>query len=150
MKGMSMRTKRSVEPSDLTDADYARLLRLRDGLRRFQRWSEQLAIEAGVTPAHHQLLLVVRAHGESQGPTIGDVADHLLLRHHSAVELVDRAVTAGLVRRRADRLDLRTVRLELTALGSRRLAELSALHLEELRRMGGRLGPLWKGLEGNT
>ena len=141
---------RSVEPSDLTDADYVRLLRLRDGLRRFQRWSEQQAIEAGVTPAHHQLLLVVRALGGNQGPTIGDVADHLLLRHHSAVELVDRAVAAGLVKRRPDPQDLRTVRLELTALGARRLAELSALHLEELRRMGGRLGPLWKGLERRT
>ena len=146
---MSMGTTRSVEPGDLTDADYVRLLRLRDGLRRFQRWSEQQAIEAGVTPAHHQLLLVVRALGENQGPTIGDVADHLLLRHHSAVELVDRAVTAGLVKRRPDPQDLRTVRLELTALGARRLAELSALHLEELRRMGGRLAPLWKGLERN-
>jgi DNA-binding MarR family transcriptional regulator len=150
MTGMSVRTKGAVEPSDLTDADYVRLLHLRDGLRRFQRWSEQLAIEAGVTPAHHQLLLVVKAHGGSEGPTIGDVADHLLLKHHSAVELVDRAVTAGLVRRRPDPVDLRTVRLTLTALGSRRLAELSALHLEELRRMGGRLGPLWKGLEGTT
>jgi DNA-binding MarR family transcriptional regulator len=150
MTGMSVRTKGAVEPGDLTDADYVRLLHLRDGLRRFQRWSEQLAIEAGVTPAHHQLLLVVKGHGGSEGPTIGDVADHLLLKHHSAVELVDRAVTAGLVRRRPDPVDLRTVRLTLTALGSRRLAELSALHLEELRRMGGRLGPLWKGLEGTT
>ena len=58
-------------------------------------------------------------------------------------------MTAGLVKRRPDPQDLRTVRLELTALGARRLAELSALHLEELRRMGGRLAPLWKGLERN-
>ena len=80
---------------ELTDADYDKLLQLRDGLRRFLRWSAQQAEEAGVTPAQHQLLLVVRAHPSS--PTIGDVADHLMLRHHSAVELVDRAVAAGLV-----------------------------------------------------
>jgi len=147
---MSVRVNGSVGSSKLTDADYVLLLQLRDGLRRFQRWSEQRALEAGVRPAHHQLLLVVRAHEDRSGPTVGDVAEHLLLRHHSAVELVDRTVTAGLVRRRADRLDLRTVRLELTALGARRLADLSALHLEELRRMGGRHGPLWRGLEGSA
>jgi DNA-binding MarR family transcriptional regulator len=130
----------------LTDPDYRRLLELRDGLRRFLRWSEQRAEAAGLTPAQHQLLLVVRAHDDPLGPTIRDVADHLLLRHHSAVELVDRAVAARLVSRRPDPVDLRTVRLSLTGTGARRLAELSALHLEELRRMGGRLGPLWADL----
>jgi DNA-binding MarR family transcriptional regulator len=130
-----------------TDADYRRLLELRDGLRRFLRWSAQQAETAGLTPAQHQLLLVVRAHADPAGPTIGDVADHLLLRHHSAVELVDRAAAAGLVRRSADPADQRTVRLSLTTLGRRRLAELSALHLEELHRMRGHLGALWKGLE---
>ncbi|HTG47304.1 MAG TPA: MarR family transcriptional regulator [Actinomycetota bacterium] len=129
---------------DLSDEDYTRLLRSRDGLRRFLRWSEREAERAGITPAQHQLLLVVRAHGAP--PTIGEVAEHLLLRHHSAVELVDRAEAAGLVRRRPDRHDLRTVRLELTARGARTLASLSALHLEELTRLGGHLGRLWAGL----
>jgi len=128
-----------------TDEDYAKLLRSRDGLRRFLRWSEREAEAAGVTPAQHQLLLVVRAHGSP--PTIGDVAEHLLLRHHSAVELTDRAEAAGLVTRRTDPKDLRTVRLELTPLGSRTLSTLSALHLEELRRLGGHLAKLWEGLE---
>jgi DNA-binding MarR family transcriptional regulator len=131
-----------------TDADYRRLLMLRDGLRRFLRWSAERAEAAGLTAAQHQLLLVVRAHDDPLGPTIGDVADHLLLRHHSAVELVGRAGSAGLVRRRSDPHDQRSVRLELTPLGRRRLAELSGPHLEELRRMGGRLRPLWDGLEG--
>ena len=130
---------------ELTDADYDKLLQLRDGLRRFLRWSAQQAEEAGITPAQHQLLLVIRANPSS--PTIGDVADHLMLRHHSAVELVDRAVAAGLVRRRSDGDDLRAVRLDLTATGARILAGLSESHLEELRRLGGRLGPVWEGLE---
>src|SRR5207248_11125818 len=51
----------------------------------------QQATETGVTPAQHQLLLAIRGHHESEGPTIGDVADALLLRHHSVVGLVDRA-----------------------------------------------------------
>jgi len=133
---------------DFIDSDYRKLLQLRDGLRRFLRWSAEQAEAAGLTAARHQLLLVVRAHDDPMGPTIGDVADHLLLRHHSAVELVDRAGSAGLVRRRTDPDDQRSVRLELTSLGWRRLAELSGLHLEELERMGGRLRPLWQGLEG--
>jgi DNA-binding MarR family transcriptional regulator len=143
-----------AEPRDerveggFTDADYRRLLMLRDGLRRFLRWSAEQAQRSGITPTQHQLLLVVRAHDDPKGPTIGDVAGHLLLRHHSAVELVDRAGSAGLVRRRADPSDQRSVRLELTPLGRERLAGLSGPHLEELRRMGGRLRPLWDGLEG--
>src|SRR5690349_1571259 len=78
----------------LGDDDYRRLLELRSGLRRFLRWSEQAAQSAGLTPAQHQLLLAVRGHDDPRGPTVGDVAEHLLLRHHSAVGLIDRAETA--------------------------------------------------------
>jgi DNA-binding MarR family transcriptional regulator len=74
------------------------------------------------------------------------VADHLLLRHHSAVELIDRAVAAGLVERRPDPVDQRQVRLVLTAAGAQRLEHLSALHLEELTRLGSALRPLTDGL----
>jgi DNA-binding MarR family transcriptional regulator len=134
----------------LDDADYARLLEFRTGLRRFMRWSEQQAAAAGLTPAQHQLLLAVRGHrgpdGRGGDPTIGDVADHLLLRHHSAVELVDRAVAAGLVERRPDPSDQRLVRLVLSPAGAQRLAHLSALHVEELRRLGAALRSLSDGL----
>jgi DNA-binding MarR family transcriptional regulator len=141
---MSTNRATAIRP---TDEDYRHLLELRDGLRRFLRWSAQRAEEAGLTPTQHQLLLVVRGHDDPAGPTVGDVADHLLLRHHSAVELIDRAEAGGLVRRASDREDQRAVRLALTPLGHRSLAELSALHLEELRRMRGHRGALWKGLE---
>src|SRR3546814_7346031 len=63
------------------DAQYERLLGFRDGLRRFLRWSDDQAKAAGITPAQHQLLLAVRGHRGQ--PTIGDLAQHLLLRHHS-------------------------------------------------------------------
>jgi DNA-binding MarR family transcriptional regulator len=129
------------------DADYARLLEFRTGLRRFLRWSEQQAAAAGLTAAQHQLLLAVRGHGDPAGPTVGDVAGHLLLRHHSAVELIDRAVAAGLVERRPDPSDHRQVRLVLTARGANRLERLSALHLEELARLGAALQALTDGLE---
>jgi H+/Cl- antiporter ClcA/uncharacterized protein YeaO (DUF488 family)/DNA-binding MarR family transcriptional regulator len=123
----------------LPDEVYARLLALRTGLRRFQRWSEEQARAQGLTPAQHQLLLAVRGSGDPRGPTIGDVADALLLRHHSAVGLVDRAVTAGLVTRERSGEDHRVVRLHLTAEGADRLEALSTLHLRELERLAGAL-----------
>jgi DNA-binding MarR family transcriptional regulator len=129
------------------DDDYRRLLDLRTGLREFLRWSEQQATAVGITPAQHQLLLAVRGSSDPAGPTIGDLADALLLRHHSAVGLVDRAVDAGLVSRHADALDHRVVRLRLTPLGARRLRQLSGAHLEELRRLAPRMRSLWANLD---
>src|SRR3954470_1456012 len=108
-----------------TDEDYRRLLELRTGLRRFLRWSERQAEQAGLTPAQHQLLLAIRGHPDSRGPTVGDIADSLLLRHHSAVGLVDRAAAAGLVARGPDPESLSVVRLRLTDKGAAQLAELS-------------------------
>jgi DNA-binding MarR family transcriptional regulator len=119
----------------LSDADYQQLLAFRDDLRRFLRWSEQHALEAGITPAQHQLLLAIRGH-PGGAPTIGDVADHLLLRNHSVVGLVDRAVVAGLVERQTDSEDHRAVRLHLTRSGTRRLAALVTAHVDELDRLG--------------
>jgi DNA-binding MarR family transcriptional regulator len=118
----------------LGDADYARLLSFRTALRSFERWSEAQAKAAGLTAAQHQLLLAIRGHDDSRGPTVGQVADYLLSKHHSTVELVDRAVGSGLVNRVKDKDDRRVVRLKLTRRGSTRLAALSAVHLRELER----------------
>jgi DNA-binding MarR family transcriptional regulator len=120
---------------ELTDEEYQRLLRLRDGLRRFLDWSSREATTAGLTPAQHQLLLAIRGH-QPGAPSMRDVAEHLLTRHHSTVQLVDRAERAGLVERRADEDDHRVVRLNLTSLGARLLESLAASHLEELERLG--------------
>jgi DNA-binding MarR family transcriptional regulator len=123
----------------LTDHEYAELLACRDRLRRFTRWSEQQARSVGLTHAQHQLLLVVRGHRDPSGrptpPTVGDVADHLMLRHHSAVELIDRAEAAGHVQRIGDDDDGRVVRVVLTDVGERRIERLSELHLDELREL---------------
>jgi DNA-binding MarR family transcriptional regulator len=116
-------------------------------LRQFLRWSEQQAKAVGITPAQHQLLLTVRGHPDREGPTISDLADALLLRHHSAVGLVDRAVKAGLVDRYTDPIDHRAVRLRLTPLGARRLRQLSGAHLEELRRLAPVMRSLWANLD---
>lgn len=130
----------------LSHADYARLLALRTGLRRFERWSEQQARAAGLTSAQHQLLLAIAGHDDSRGPTIGEVADYLYLRHHSAVELINRADVAGLVERRGDPDDLRLVRLRLTRAGATSLEKLSSLHLAEIERLELRLPDAGAGL----
>ena len=138
---------RPVDPPpdrELDTADFEQLLEFRDGLRRFLRWSEESAKAAGVTPSQHQLLLAIRGH---RGPSsVSDIAAHLLLRHHSAVELVDRAEAAGLVEREGDEEDHLVVRVRLTSDGERRLQSLGAAHLEELSRTGTALAGLWRRL----
>lgn len=128
---------------EVSAADYRRLLAFRTQLRQFVHWSEEQAEAIGLTPAQHQLLLAIRGADDRRGPTVGDIATSLLLRHHSAVGLVDRAADAGLVRRVQDRSDHRRVRLHLTATGARKLACLSRRHLEELERL--RTGALVRG-----
>jgi DNA-binding MarR family transcriptional regulator len=134
----------SQRTAALREDDFRRLLAFRDGLRRFQHWSEGEAKAVGLTGAQHQLLLAIRGHGAP--PSIRDVAAHLLLRHHSVVELVDRAVGAGLVRRVDDERDQRVVRLQLTATGAERIEALAGAHLEELSRLRSRFDSLWEDL----
>jgi DNA-binding MarR family transcriptional regulator len=130
----------------LTPRDYASLLEFRTALRLFERWSEEQARRVGLTPAQHQLLLAITGHHDEQGPTIGEVADYLAVRHHSAVGLVDRAVEAGLVVRSRDAQDSRVVRLTLTPAGADRIEALSELHLAELGRLAPVLEHLTSGL----
>jgi DNA-binding MarR family transcriptional regulator len=117
------------------DADYQRLLTVRTGLRRFERWSADQAAAHNLTASQHQLLLAIRGHAEPLGPTIGQVADYLLTRHHSAVELVDRTERLGLIERNRDPDDHRAVRLTLSAHGAHVLESLTSVHLEELQRL---------------
>jgi DNA-binding MarR family transcriptional regulator len=126
----------------LTRADFERLLAFRISLRRFQRWSEDQARAAGLTHVQHQLLVAIKGHPGTEAPAIGDLAGYLLLRHHSAVELVDRAELAGLVRRTPDSQDARLVRVRLTGKGERILDQLTPAHLIELHSLAAILDEL--------
>ena len=112
--------------------DYAALLRFRTALRRFNRWSEEQAALAGLTHIQHQLLLAIKGHADTRGPTISDVAEYLLVRHHSVVELADRVETLGFIARHPDSDDRRVVRLKLTAAGEDRIRALTEVHVREL------------------
>lgn len=118
-----------------TDEHYRRLLAFRTQLRRFDHWSSAAAAEHGLTHAQHQLLLAVRGHDAEQGPTIGDVAAYLLVKHHTAGELADRVVELGLVERVRVDTDHRFVRLRLTSRGRHIVEELAETHVEELNRL---------------
>ncbi|HKO26829.1 MAG TPA: MarR family winged helix-turn-helix transcriptional regulator [Solirubrobacteraceae bacterium] len=135
---------------ELTQADFEHLLRLRTGLRRFLRWSEEQARTAGLTSAQHQLLLAIRGHPGEVSPTIGEIADYLVLRHHSAGELIDRAEAAGLVARSPDPTKGTQVRVSLTVTGRAKLTRLAETHLAELTHLAPTMRALWEALETNA
>jgi DNA-binding MarR family transcriptional regulator len=126
----------------MADPDYAALLRFRVALRRFNRWSEAQAAAVGLTHSQHQLLLVVKAHPDRRGPTVGEAADLLLIRQQSAVELASRTEALGFLVRARDDRDGRVVRLQLTAAGEAAIHALTAAHLSELKALGPRLRPV--------
>ncbi|MCA1842551.1 MAG: MarR family transcriptional regulator [Actinobacteria bacterium] len=126
----------------LTDDQFARILEFRVALRRFGRFSEEQAAKLDMTAAQYQLLLAIRGHDDPRGPTIADVARALLVRHHSAVGLVDRTQNLGLIKRRRDPDDQRLVRLALTPLGHERINALAQAHLKELSHLAEVLGGL--------
>lgn len=125
----------------LTKTDFEALARFRFGIRRYLRFSEQTVRSHGLTPQHYQLLLALKGFPGREWATMSEVADRLQLRHHSVGELVNRAQTQGLVDRAPDPGDARVVRVELAPHGQRALARLSALHRDELRRIGTALIP---------
>jgi DNA-binding MarR family transcriptional regulator len=138
-----------MAPNDkkLSDDDYSRLLEFRRAIRKFLKYSKTQAAKLDLTPTQHQLLLAIRGHRGEGGPTIGEAAECLLIRHHSAVELIDRAENAGLVRRIPDAEDQRVVRLALTASGARKLERISAANLSEIGRLGPEFRDVWQAIE---
>jgi DNA-binding MarR family transcriptional regulator len=118
----------------IKDKDYLVLASFRRSLRNFLNFSEQAAQNRGLTPKQHQAILAIRGFDEAGGVTVGDLAEHLHLKHHTAVELVDRLVRAKLVVRKTDREDRRRVLLNLTAKAHTALKALSGIHMAEIRR----------------
>lgn len=132
-----MGTKKESAGQDIaiTDADYRSLSEFRYLIRLFLEFSQNAAKARGLQPRHHQAMLAIKGFPTGGPVTVGDLAERLRIRHHSAVELVDRLEEAGLVVRQPDRDDHRRVFLGLTARADEHLAELSAAHLDELSRI---------------
>jgi DNA-binding MarR family transcriptional regulator len=122
-----------VNPQLISD-DYQALASFRYAMRKFLSFSKRtLAAEAGLTPEQYEALLALKAFGDSSGFTITDLSERLQVRHHTAVSLVDKLETGGLVRRQQDTRDRRRVYVKLTATGSRVLAKVAVLHRREMR-----------------
>jgi len=116
------------------------LAEFRYQIRQFLHFSEKAARDHGLEPQQHQLLLAIKGFdGTRDGPTIGYLAERLQVRHHSAVELVDRMETHGMVYRRAGEQDRRQVIVALTEAGERVMKELAAQHIAEIQQTGPRL-----------
>jgi DNA-binding MarR family transcriptional regulator len=119
----------------MTKDDYVRLASFRFALRRFTAFSQANARRHGLTPQQHQALLSIRGFPDRDMIMIGELADHLCIKHHSAVELVNRLSALGLVYREVSPDDRRGVLAGLTPAAETALASLSANNLEEIRRL---------------
>jgi DNA-binding MarR family transcriptional regulator len=124
---------------ELTTTDYAELASFRRALREFLQFSESAAAEVGLSSRHYQAMLAVRACPEGRSVTINDLAHELLIKHNSAVGLVDRLAQEKLVVREPSTEDRRKVELRLTNRGRLVLSKLAASHRKQLHRISPRL-----------
>ena len=122
----------------LTKAEYEVIADFRYQLRKFVRYSEELAREAGITPLQYQLLLQTHGQPDREWATISELAERLQSKHHGVVSLVDRCVQSGLVQRAPCPNDGRQVRIHLTDKGRRILEDLVLRHREQLLSLDGR------------
>lgn len=129
--------------------EYEMLAAFRYALRQFLRFSETAARQAGITPQQHQAILAIVGFPGQDQITVSELAERLQIRHHSAVGLVDRLVAQDLVMRESGEEDRREVYVSLTPQGNDILAQLSATHRQELRRIGSQLHLLLEQLTGD-
>jgi DNA-binding MarR family transcriptional regulator len=123
-------------PSEpLSQEDFEALAAFRLEIRRYLAFAHDAAVSCGITMQQHQAMLAIRA-APGQSLTVGELAEMLFLRHHSAVELTNRLVKSSLVERRKDQRDARKAVVALTAIGIDTLNALAASHVGELRSHG--------------
>ncbi len=125
----------SRQTTEITKRHYETLAAWRHALRRFLHFSHEAAEAAGIPPQQHQVLLVIKGFPDREYATVGEIAERMYLKHHSAVGLVDRLVKRQLIERQSSRADRRRVEVRLTSRGEALIQRLSAAHLRELRQL---------------
>jgi DNA-binding MarR family transcriptional regulator len=128
--------KKAEKRFKLATYHYAQLASFRHTLRSFLRFSEAAAAEEGLTSQHYQAMLILRGWPDGEPFSINDLARQLLIKHNSAVGLVDRLARQDLVERERSTFDRRRVDLRLSPRGRQVLARLAATHRRELQRIG--------------
>jgi len=131
-RDLAVSGKRQIE-GDAQTVDYEALAQFRFQLRRFLSFSETAARNAGLTSQQHQALLAIKGFSSAEPLSVGELAELLLVRHHTAVELVDRMTRLRLLERIADEDDSRRILVKLTKKGEQKLRMLSTIHLQELQ-----------------
>ena len=118
----------------LSPQNYEALAELRYLGRKFLRFSkEYLRAQAGLNPEQYEALLAIKAFGTAESTTISQLSERLQVKHHSAVNIVDRLVERKLLRRQPSERDRRERHLQLTTKGETLIEELAAVHFHELR-----------------
>ncbi|MCQ6281960.1 MarR family winged helix-turn-helix transcriptional regulator [Bacillus sp. EB600] len=120
-----------ILPKDL----YVFLSEYRYQLRKFINFSESAAKDLGITPQQHQLLLTIIGFPEKDSATPREISERLMITHHACVELIDRSEKQGLVYRKPNPEDGRSVLVELSNLGMEKMEKLSKIHIEEIKRI---------------
>src|SRR5579859_2310619 len=133
-----------------TDNDYRALALFRRTLRYFLHFSSEAAVAAGIEPQQYQALLALRGAPDGKATTVGELAEELLIRPHSAVGLVTRLEKQGLVTRERSASDRRQVFVALTPRGVELLSGLAAAHKDELRKAVPALRALIERLDGTS
>ena len=123
----------------LTLSDYQALAEFRYQIRQFLHFSEQVVKRSGLERGQYQLMLAIKGMPPDVRPRISELANRMQIRHHSAVELVNRLAAGGYVHRTRAQDDRREVLLALTPKGEKVLSELALHHHDELRSSGPKL-----------
>jgi len=122
-----------MRDGELTMTEYRALADFRYTIRRYLRFSEQAAREAGLEPQQYQFLLAIKGMPDDVRATVGELAERMQIQHHSTVELVDRMTERGLVTRKRGNEDRREVIVQLSTKGDKVLRDLAIHHRNELR-----------------
>lgn len=143
-RSASRATAKSATLSKTQAVDYGALAQFRFELRKFQAFSEAEAQKEGLTPQQHQALLIIKGFSSHEPVSVGELAGFLLIRHHTAVELVNRMTKLGLLSRVVDDEDGRRALVKLTREGERRLRKLSKIHVAEISAISPTLTKIMK------
>lgn len=125
-----------MKEGDITPNEYRALAEFRYNIRKFLRFSEKAAREAGIEPQQYQFLLAIKGMPDGTRATVGELAERMQIQHHSTVELIDRMADRGLVVRKRASDDRREVLVQLSTRGDKLLRDLAIHHRNELREFG--------------
>ena len=131
----------SVQKPDarpLSKRDFEKLADFRYQIRKFVRFSEQLALKHGIKPQQYQLLLQIRGYPGRDWATVGELAERLQSQHHGVVALISRCEKLGLVERRRSSEDKRRIEIRLLVKGDKLVNKVARLHRAELLSLQGR------------